>query len=75
MLIADHDWLLNLSKIFKGKKYVIRVKPSGSVDGTGDPVMDAITGVRDNLAKLVDRVQGDVGYQVNTVDVNTQFMI
>jgi hypothetical protein len=24
-LIADHDWLLNLTEIFKGKKYIIRV--------------------------------------------------
>ena len=25
VLIADHAWLLDLSKIFKGKKYIIRV--------------------------------------------------
>jgi hypothetical protein len=30
VLISDHAWLLDLAKIFKGKKYIIRVRPSSS---------------------------------------------
>lgn len=37
-LIADHDWLLDLAKIFNGKKYIIRVQASSSSEGSGDPI-------------------------------------
>ena len=41
-LIADRDWLLDLNKIFKGKRYIIKVHPSVSSDGSGDPIQDKI---------------------------------
>mgnify|MGYP003945086551 CR=1 FL=1 len=29
-IIADHAWLIDLKKVFKNQKYIIRVKPSSS---------------------------------------------
>ena len=40
VLIADHAWLLNLMKIFKGQKYIIIVQPSTSSQGSDDAVID-----------------------------------
>jgi hypothetical protein len=42
VLIADHAWLLNLKKIFKGKKYIIRVTPSVGTEGSNDPVISSV---------------------------------
>lgn len=42
VLISDHAWLLNLKKIFKGKKYIIIVTPSVGSDSSSDPVIHSM---------------------------------
>ena len=75
MLIADHEWLLNLSKIFKGKKYIIRVRPSSSGEGSEDPTVDSIAVVKDKVLKLSEKVQSTINKRLDSVDVNTRFLI
>ena len=43
VLISDHCWLLNLKKIFKGKKYVLRVTPCVGEGDNSDPVTNQVT--------------------------------
>ena len=75
MLIADHEWLLNLSRIFKGKKYIIRVRPSSSGEGSEDPTVDSIAVVKDKVLKLSEKVQSTINKRLDSVDVNTRFLI
>jgi hypothetical protein len=55
-LIADHDWLLDLTKIFKGKKYIIRVRASSSDDGSEEPIYKTVTDVKEKAMKNINRV-------------------
>lgn len=42
VLINDHLWLLDLQKIFKGQKYILRVGPSTSAMDSEEPALNAI---------------------------------
>jgi len=75
VLISDHAWLLDLQKIFKGKKYVIRVRPSSSSEGLGDPIQDHVSEVENSLQKKLSKVQNTVHKRIDIVDVNTRFLL
>jgi hypothetical protein len=74
-LIADHDWLLDLAKIFNGKKYIIRVQASSSSEGSGDPIQDKIMQFKDKVTKKINRVQTTVHKRIDSNDSNTRFLI
>ena len=42
VLIADHAWLLDLKKIFKGQKYIIKVMPSTTSQEIQDEVLEKV---------------------------------
>lgn len=75
VLISDHCWLLNLKKIFKGKKYVIRVTPSVGEGGESDPVEDQVGTSKSNLEKRMNKLENYFNQKVDTVDVNTRFLL
>jgi hypothetical protein len=56
VLIADHAWLLNLKKIFKGKKYIIRVTPSVGAETSFDPVIGSVKDSEALLNKKMHRM-------------------
>jgi len=56
VLISDHAWLLDLQKIFKGKRYVIRVRPSSGAGEESDPTEGAIDEVEIELQKKIAKV-------------------
>ena len=41
-LIADNNWLLDLQKIFDGKKFIIILSPGGSCESPLDETLEAI---------------------------------
>jgi hypothetical protein len=55
-LIADHDWLLDLTKIFKGKKYIIRVQASSSDEGSEEAIYQTVTDVKEKVLKKINKV-------------------
>jgi hypothetical protein len=75
VLISDHAWLLNLKKIFKGKKYIIIVTPSVGGEGGSDPVIRTIKDTENVLNKKMTRIQNTVHKRIDTVDVNTRFLL
>jgi hypothetical protein len=75
VLISDHAWLLNLKKIFKGKKYIIIVTPSVGGEGSSDPVISTIKDTENVLNKKMTRIQNTVHKRIDTVDVNTRFLL
>jgi hypothetical protein len=56
VLISDHAWLLDLQKIFKGKRYVIRVRPCSGAGEESDPTEGAIDEVEIELQKKIAKV-------------------
>jgi len=75
VLIADHCWLLNLQKIFKGKKYVIRVTPSVGEGGESDPVEDQVNSSKHNIEKKMTKLENFFNQRIDTVDTNTRFLL
>lgn len=75
VLISDHAWLLDLQKIFKGKRYVIRVRPSSGAGEERDPTEGAIDEVEAELQKKIGRVQSTIHKRVDSVDLNTRFLL
>lgn len=75
MLIADHAWLLDLKKIFKGQKYIIRVQPSTSTQEQEDAVLDKVKDSEQSLAKKLMRLQHFIQKRVDSVDNNTSFLL
>ena len=56
VLIADHLWLLDIKKIFKGQKYVFRVKPSASSGSEEDPVIGEMVELQNDLFKKIKKL-------------------
>ena len=75
VLISDHAWLLDLQKIFKGKRYVIRVRPSSGAGEESDPTEGAIDEVEIELQKKIGKVQSTIHKRVDSVDLNTRFLL
>jgi hypothetical protein len=75
VLISDHCWLLDLKKIFKGKKYVIRVTPSVSEGSESDPVGKQIGSTKQNLEKKMSRLEHHFDQKIDSVDNNTRFLL
>ena len=74
-MIADHAWLLDLSKIFKGKKYIIRVKPSSSEEGSNDPIIEEVSEAEKVMMKKVQKMQTNIQKRVDGIDLNTRFQL
>ena len=75
VLIADHAWLLDLKKIFKGQKYIILVKPSTSSQDSDNAVVDQCKETETTIVKRLERLQDFVGKRVDSVDTNTRFLL
>ena len=75
VLIADHAWLLDLKKIFKGQKYIILVKPSTSSQESDNAVVDQCKETETTIVKRLERLQDFVGKRVDSVDTNTRFLL
>lgn len=56
VLINDHAWLLNLKKIFKNQKYIIRLEPSTSSSEEMDKNMEYLKDVSNGIHKHLSRV-------------------
>lgn len=75
VLIADHAWLLDLKKIFKGQKYIIIVRPSTSTQGSDNLVIDTVKEAESTITKRLTRLQDFVQKRVDGVDGNTRFLL
>ena len=75
VLISDHAWLLDLKKIFKGKKYIIIVTPSVGSDSSSDPVIQSMKESEFVLNDKLGRIQNGVTKKIDCVDVNTRFLL
>ena len=75
VLISDHAWLLDLKKIFKGKKYIIIVTPSVGEEGSSDPIISTVKETESVLHKKMTRIQNSVQSRIDNVDVNTRFLL
>jgi hypothetical protein len=75
VLIADHSWILNLKKIFKGKKYIIRVTPSVGGDQSSDPIIETVTQSQIDLEKKMHKIQFSFQQKIDEVDVNNKYLL
>jgi hypothetical protein len=75
VLIADHAWLLDLKKIFRGQKYIIRVQPSTSSAESENLVVDQVKEAESTIMKRLARLQDFVQKRVDGVDGNTRFLL
>lgn len=75
VLISDHAWLLDLKKIFKGKKYIIIVTPSVGSDSSSDPVIHSMKESESVLNDKLGKIQNGVTKKIDCVDINTRFLL
>lgn len=75
VLIDDHAWLLDLKKIFKGQRYIIKVTPSSSSSDENDIVCDTVKESTYDLMKRLQRLQTQFEKRIDTVDVNTRYLL
>lgn len=60
-LIADHLWLVNIEKIYKGEKYILRIAPSSTTFGGSDDVeVQAIQETTGLLSRKIDDVDDKI---------------
>ena len=67
-LINDHVWLLNLKKLFKNQRYLIRVSRSASEGVTEAAVGDIIQTLENNLMHKSDRLHNVILRRLETID-------
>jgi len=67
-LIQDHIWLLDLRKIFKNQRYLIRVSRSTNEEAAETPVGDIIQELENNLLNKGKRQHDNVLKRLETID-------
>lgn len=76
VMINDHAWLVDLHKIFKNQKYIIRVapsNPSGSVQK--DAMYNIVKETEETIIKRINRNQGLIQKRMDHVDNNTRYLL
>jgi hypothetical protein len=71
-LINDHVWLLDLKKLFKNQRYLIRVSKSKNEDAPDENVSDIIQTLENNLTHKNDRLNAVVLRRLETIDNMTR---
>ena len=67
-LINDHVWLLDLKKLFKNQRYLIRVARSTSEGVSEEAVGDIIQTLENNLMHKSDRLHNVILKRLETID-------
>ena len=80
VLINDHVWLLDLERIFKGQKYIIKMSPSSSeADDSKDQQEvkreERIEEAETLLQKKILRLQTFLKKRMEAYDLNTRFLL
>jgi hypothetical protein len=57
VLMADFLWLVNLKKVFKGQRYVIRLRPSAASGGADGGPAARVAEAEEALAEKIEKLQ------------------
>ena len=71
-LINDHVWLIDLKKLFKNQRYLIRVSKSKNEEPQDENVSDIIQNLENNLVHKSDRLHSIVLRRLETIDNMTR---
>lgn len=74
-LIADHLWLVDLQKIFKGQKYILIVGPSQPKYDSNDAAVLAINSTQVYLDQKIADLKRQIEGKMKHTDKNNQYML
>ena len=74
-LISDHAQLLDLKKLFHGKKYIIRIFPGGSDGLDDDYVVDQVKDSGIIINNQIKKMEALMLKKIDHIDTNTRHLL
>lgn len=74
-LMADFVWILNLDKLFKDKKYIIKVKPvSDNQQDGNDPVQIKVAESEHTISTKIAKLHSTIEKAFEGIELQTQYL-
>ena len=73
--MSDNLWLLDLSQVFQGQKYIIILTPAGESESISNEALDAIRQGQKEMTLKMNKMQHKIMKAVNNVELYTRNLL